>query len=165
MAKIQKQPGGSVFRKIVLKICSKFTRDHPCRSVISIKMLCNFLENTLWHGWSPVNLLHIFKTLFYNNTFGIIYFIAGTSFNIMPNLQRGVKCITLVETKDSSWLKQFLHSFHNILSGISFNAKKAYANIPNMNACKKKCILLIINWREQGKQDIPKIWILFFFLG
>ena len=28
--------------KGVLKICSKFTGEHPCRSVISIKLLCNF---------------------------------------------------------------------------------------------------------------------------
>ena len=27
--------------KGVLKICSKFTGEHPCRSVISIKLLCN----------------------------------------------------------------------------------------------------------------------------
>ena len=29
--------------KGVLKICSKFTREHPCRSAISIKLLCNFI--------------------------------------------------------------------------------------------------------------------------
>ena len=27
--------------KCVLKICSKFTGEHPCRSAISIKLLCN----------------------------------------------------------------------------------------------------------------------------
>ena len=45
----------------VLKICSKFTGEHPCRSVISIKLRCNFIEVTLWHGCSPVNLLDIFS--------------------------------------------------------------------------------------------------------
>ena len=34
----------------VLKICSK--------------LLCNFIEITLWHGCSPVNLLHILTHLF-----------------------------------------------------------------------------------------------------
>ena len=29
------------------QICSKFTGEHPCRSVISIKLLCNFIEITL----------------------------------------------------------------------------------------------------------------------
>ena len=29
--------------KGVLKICRKFTGEHPCRSAISIKLLCNFI--------------------------------------------------------------------------------------------------------------------------
>ena len=55
-------------RKGVLKICSKFTRKRPCRNVISIMLLCSFIENTLQHGCSPVNLLHIFRTLSLKNT-------------------------------------------------------------------------------------------------
>ena len=50
-------------RKGVLKICSKYTGEHPCRSVIS-----NFIEITLRHGCSPVNLLHTFRTPFSRNT-------------------------------------------------------------------------------------------------
>ena len=53
--------------KHVLKICSKFKGEHPCRSVISYFL---FLEITLRHGCSPVNLQHIFKTPFTNNTSG-----------------------------------------------------------------------------------------------
>ena len=34
-----------LFAKVILKICSKFTGEHPCRSVISIKLLCDFIEN------------------------------------------------------------------------------------------------------------------------
>ena len=45
--------------KGVLKICSKFTIEHPCRSTISIKLQSNFIEITLRHGCSPVNFLHI----------------------------------------------------------------------------------------------------------
>ena len=52
-----------VFLRIgVLKICRKFTKDHPCRSVISVTLLCNFIEIAFRHGCSPVNLLHIFRT-------------------------------------------------------------------------------------------------------
>ena len=47
--------------KFVLKIC---------RNVISIKLLCNFIEIALQHGCSSVNLLHIFRTPFYKNIFG-----------------------------------------------------------------------------------------------
>ena len=58
--------------KGALKICSKFTADHPCRSMISVKLQGNFIEITLWHGCSPFNLLHIFRTPFYKNTSGVL---------------------------------------------------------------------------------------------
>ena len=56
--------------KDVLKICSKFTGEHPCQSVISIKPQSNFIEITLQHECSPVNLLHNFRTPFPKNTYG-----------------------------------------------------------------------------------------------
>ena len=59
---------GLFLRKGILKICSRFTGEHPCRSVISIKLLCNPVEIALQHGCSPVNLLHIFRTPFLKNT-------------------------------------------------------------------------------------------------
>ena len=57
-------------RKGVPKICSRFTGEHPCGSVIQIKLLCNFTEITRRHGCSPVNWLHIFGTPFPKNNFG-----------------------------------------------------------------------------------------------
>ena len=33
-------------------------------------MPCNFTEIALWHGYSPANLLHIFRTPFPKNTSG-----------------------------------------------------------------------------------------------
>ena len=33
------------------------------------ELLCNFIEVTLLHGSSPVNLLNIFRTSFYKSTF------------------------------------------------------------------------------------------------
>ena len=56
--------------KGVLKICDKFTGEHPCRSAISIKLLCNFIQTTLRHGCSPANLLDIFRTPFPRNSSG-----------------------------------------------------------------------------------------------
>ena len=74
------RPPEVFLQKRVLKIGSKFTEEHLCRSVISIKLQSNFIEITLWHGCFPVNLLHIFRTPFYKNTYGglllfEIYFI------------------------------------------------------------------------------------------
>ena len=57
-------------RKSVLKIYLKFTGEHPCRSVISLTLLCNFTEITLRHGCSPVNLLHNVRKPFSKNTSG-----------------------------------------------------------------------------------------------
>ena len=57
-------------RKGVLKICSKFTGEYPCWSVISIILQNNFIEIALCHGCSPVNLLHILRTPFPRNTSG-----------------------------------------------------------------------------------------------
>ena len=56
--------------KDVLKICSKFTGKHPCRSVVLIKLQSSFIEIALRHWCSPVNLLRIFRTFFAKNTSG-----------------------------------------------------------------------------------------------
>ena len=55
-------------RKGLLKICSKVTGEHPYRSATSIKLQSNCIEITLWHGCSPVNWLHLFRTPFPRNT-------------------------------------------------------------------------------------------------
>ena len=47
--------------KGVLKLCNKFTGEHPCQSPVSV-------EVTLRHGCSPVNLLHIFRAPSPKNT-------------------------------------------------------------------------------------------------
>ena len=54
--------------KGVLKICSKFTGEHPCRMFFYLQS--NFIEITLRHGCSPVNFRHIFRTPFTKTTSG-----------------------------------------------------------------------------------------------
>ena len=56
-------------RKCVLKISSNFTGEHRYWNLISIKLLCNFIEVTLRCGCSPVNLLYIFRKPFCKNTY------------------------------------------------------------------------------------------------
>ena len=53
---------GVFLQKGVLKMCNKFTGKHPCRGKFSIKLFCKV---TLWHRCFPVNLLHIFRILFF----------------------------------------------------------------------------------------------------
>ena len=96
---MQKQSPTGASRKRFLKICSKFWGEHPCRSAISIKLQNNLIEITLWHGCSPVNLLHIFRTSFLKNNSGglILYmFIRKTS---MP-----VKFINGLSDKINIWI-------------------------------------------------------------
>ena len=59
-----------VLGKGVLKICTKFTGEHPYCSAISIKSQSDFTEIALRHGSSPVNLVHVFRILFSKNTSG-----------------------------------------------------------------------------------------------
>ena len=66
----QKQPPRGVLRKRCSGNMQQIYRRTPCWSVISIKLLCNFIEITLRHGCSPLNLLHIFKTPFTKNISG-----------------------------------------------------------------------------------------------
>ena len=54
--------------KGTLKICCEFTAEHLYLSVISIKLLCNFIEIALRHGCYLINLLHILRTPFYKNS-------------------------------------------------------------------------------------------------
>ena len=63
----QKQPFRGALRKRCSENSQQIFRRTPCRSVISIKLFCNFsifVEITLRHGCSPLNLLHIFRTPF-----------------------------------------------------------------------------------------------------
>ena len=99
-------------REGILKICSKLTRKHPCRSPISIKLLCNFIEIILWHGCSPVDLLHIFIKSFPKNTSGrllLIFFFFFRLFNVI--LRKGLATLQAWfpprRSHLSAWAKRF----------------------------------------------------------
>ena len=47
--------------KGVLKLCIKFTGEHPCRSAVSIKLQSNFIENTFRYECSPIYICCIFS--------------------------------------------------------------------------------------------------------
>ena len=61
-----------------MKICSKFTGEHPCGIVISKKLQSNFIEIIILHGCSPVNLLHIFRIPFLKSTSGRLLLLLFT---------------------------------------------------------------------------------------
>ena len=79
------------WEKRVLKICSKFTGEHPCRSLI-----CNIIEIALPHGFSPVNLLHIFRTPFPRNIPGRLLLKKKALFHISHIFHKSLSCNFLV---------------------------------------------------------------------
>ena len=85
----RRSPPELFLQKGVLKICRKFTWEHPCRSMISIKLLCNFSEIILRHGCSLVNFVHIFRTPFCKSTSGelllYVWFRIHHSFEIIQS--------------------------------------------------------------------------------
>ena len=50
-------------------VLANFTGKYPSRSAISIKLLSKFIEITIRLWYSPVNLPHIFRTLFWRAAF------------------------------------------------------------------------------------------------
>ena len=91
-----------------LKICSKFTGQHSCRSAISIKLLCNFIEITFRHGCSPVNLLHIFRTPFSKNTYGRLLLCINNAFSSKCFSKNLVALVLHANFKINDFLKFFV---------------------------------------------------------
>ena len=127
--------------KAVLKICSKFTGGHPCRSVISIKLQSNFIEITLWHGCSPVNLLHIFRTPFSRTP------LDGCFWNWLLEIRTGQKYKSKIRTSSLSqkllilikneilWVKS-----KKILRILNYESKRCHAML------KEKLIIYLIRF-------------------
>ena len=89
--------------KGVLKICSKFTGEHPCRT-------------TLRHGCSPVNLLHIFRTPFLKNTYEWLLLVDLPNNLVWLICQNNVKVITIWKSKvaenlTACWKKYLLFNW------------------------------------------------------
>ena len=63
---IQKQSSRSVLKKRCSGNMQQIYRRTPMPKCDfnKVALLCNFIKITLWHGCSPVNLLHIFRTSF-----------------------------------------------------------------------------------------------------
>ena len=90
--------------KSVLKIYRKSTGEHPCQSVISIKLQSKFIEIVLRHGCSLVNLLHIFRTPFLKNNSEVLLLDKETlacNFIIKKNFGTGVFLWILIISKNT----------------------------------------------------------------
>ena len=96
--------------KCTLKICSKFTGEHPCGSVISIKLESNFIENAFRHKRYPVNLLHIFRTP--RNTSGWLLLKDEHGHISVKNLPGRLYCILQCNTRFWNNTTRFSQDLH-----------------------------------------------------
>ena len=79
-------------------------RRTPIRSVISIMLLCNFIEIALWHGFPPVNLLHIFRILFPTKSSGRLFLKLFTKYKGESEPSQTSKVDRPFCEKKSHWL-------------------------------------------------------------
>ena len=79
----QRQPSRSVLRKRCSENMQQFYKRTPIPKCDSNKVALHFIEITLCHGCSPVNLLNIFRTLFPQYSSGGCFF---TSTNCSANI-------------------------------------------------------------------------------
>ena len=97
--------------KAVLKLCTKFIGEHPCRGVISIKLLCNFIEFTLCHACSAVNLLQIFRTPFSKNTSSWLLLLLIEN---LPSFTRKLKKLHMPSEKISGFCFSIFTGMNNL---------------------------------------------------
>ena len=112
--------------KGVLKVCSKFTGEHPCLSVISIKLLCNFIGITLQHGSSPENSHHIFRTPLL-----LFFTIITVNIDVSKPLQESAAMC-------------FVFFIFNMLSA----SNESYNKNVKSNSMIRNRATLFINWRN-----------------
>ena len=67
---VQKQPFRGVLRKRYSEDMQQIYRKTSMPKCFFNKFAENFIKITLWYGYSPVNLLHIFRTPLLKNTSG-----------------------------------------------------------------------------------------------
>ena len=91
--------------KDVLKICSKFTGEHLCSPRRTPRRTPNFIEITLRHECSPVNLLQIFRTSFTKNTSGwlLSQYLMGYEFIISIKKNQIIPFLNKISLSKDFW--------------------------------------------------------------
>ena len=109
---LRSSPSEVLLGKGILKICSKFKGERPCQSAISIELVCNFTKIALWHGCSPVNLLHIFRTPFPKNNFGGLLLLSHDLLIPILNAYRSIlAALRLIQNYFSNRKQRTKHIF------------------------------------------------------
>ena len=87
--KVQKTLFRSSPPEVILRKCSENRQEIYRRTPVPkcdinkvAKLQSNLIEIALWHGWSPVNLMHIFRTPFLKNISGGMFLSFDTWYYI-----------------------------------------------------------------------------------
>ena len=136
--------------KEVLKICSKFTGEHPCQSAISIKLFCNFIEITLRHGCSPVNLLRIFRIPLPENNSGRL--LLDIYQVLMMYLFRAKSCFSTLFIYVRCFIRLLKYNIWTVFMKVSF--KRGFIECSRKTCSGLFCLLISIfppkiSWSSQ----------------
>ena len=124
----RRSPPAVFLRKGVLKICSKFTGEHPCRSGISIKLLKSHFSM----GAFPANLIHNFRISFYKKNYGgrlldigfSLFSILTTSIEKKRNFE-----YKIYRTKQARIHKHNISKFRKTFAISKYSIKKTWISI------------------------------------
>ena len=94
----QREPLHFSKKGFLLQICSMFTEEYPCKSVISIHYFAALLKSHSDISVLPERFMHIFRKTFYRNTYGgMLLKIISINRKIETHLQQPVT-LTLSST-------------------------------------------------------------------
>ena len=117
-----------------MRISNKFTRGHPCESVTLMKLQSNFIEITLPHGCSPVNLLHIFRTTFHKKTSGEMLLFEWVLSTLLGQKKKGSmtkRCLHVVWNMfDNTIYKKMKKRIQKLGCFLTFPARRKFAHPP-----------------------------------
>ena len=80
--------------------------------MISIKFQSNFIEITLRHGCSPINLLHIFRTSFPKNTSG--WLLLNVAVKWLSSMIWLIKCCK-IQQNNYLYFQRIIYIFNEII--------------------------------------------------
>ena len=120
---MEKQPSRCVLGKRCSENIQQIYRRTPmpkCEfNKVAIKLQSNFIEIALWHGCSPLNLQHIFRTPFPRNTSGwLLQYIVIKTSEPLSSLNTSLCCPVYGPIPNWGFAYRldvsFQTSFHNI---------------------------------------------------
>ena len=137
-----------------------------------LKFQSNFIEIKFWHGCSPVNLMHIFRTPFPKNTYGrllliqfsssinyLVYCSCFDTWTASSSVLRETNNCFITNEISKKWIINLLRACLINSKNIPINAKNHFHN----SKLKKTQPHIFAIWLDFHKGVQPTIVFNFFF--